>query len=207
MKPPVKYRPRHAHGEGRLGVGRVDAERRILEMIHGLHHAEEHEAHAHRRRENHGEPARVGVIRPRVRAAETHPGQRRDYQRQAEKQYEVGGDHEQPVEPRDDPPVHVPEDLGRFFLKNGSQNDERDYKEGGYREHPGVQVEAQDSYVVEPAAEAAPPVRASRTRRVLFLLHSENLTEFENPDQRTKRDRAPARPDISALPPSAPSRC
>jgi hypothetical protein len=73
----------------------------------------EHQADAHARREQHGEPRHVREFRLRVLAADADLADRQHDQHQAEDHEDVAADHEQPVEIRDRPALGAVErDLG-----------------------------------------------------------------------------------------------
>ena len=84
----------HADRDRGLLVITGNAERRILEMIDRLEHAEEHQPDAHAGREQHREPAAIGVVGARVGTTQPDPAQRRDDQVQAEQHEDVGNAHE-----------------------------------------------------------------------------------------------------------------
>ena len=87
-----EHRPRmHAPvedggGDGELnrggGIGRIDAERRIPEVVDRLGNSEEHQADTDAGREQHGEPRPGGVVGSGVRTAEADAAERRHPQQQ-----------------------------------------------------------------------------------------------------------------------------
>ena len=104
---------------------RIEAERRLQEMLHRFRHPEKHQADAHPRGEKHGEPRPPGVVGPGIRATQAHAADGRYDQQQAEEHEEVPRAHEQPVERRHEPRAQRNENGRRPGLESQYPRDER----------------------------------------------------------------------------------
>ena len=131
-----------------VGVRGVDAERRILEVLDRLRHAEEHQADADPGREQHGEPRPGGVVRPGVRTAQADAAEGRRQQQQAEEDEDVARGHEHPVERRGEPSVQCVEGAPGGVPEHEHPGDEGDDGEAGDDEDRVVNVEAEEPDVV-----------------------------------------------------------
>ena len=147
VQAPVEDGGGHAEAR-RVGIGPVDAERRLQEVRDGLRHSEEHQADAHPRREQHGEPGAGGVVGPRAGAAQAHAAHRRHQQHEAEEQEQVARAHEHPVERRGEPEAQGPEGRRGRRLEPQHGGDEPDGGQAGDQEDRVVDVEAEPLDVV-----------------------------------------------------------
>ena len=152
MQAPMEDRRGEAHGAGRLDVlfddlpvlseGRRHAKRLgDGHVIDRLEHAEEHEADAHARGEQHGEPAEIAVVRRRVLAAEAHRAPGADDEQQAEDDEDVGGAEEEPVEGLGQERPQPAENLRRLHRQRQREEDEGDDGKAGDHENRIVDVE------------------------------------------------------------------
>jgi hypothetical protein len=121
----------------------IYAQRRIQSMGNGFQYAEEHEAYADARREQHREPPRVAVSRFRVGSAKSNAAELRDSETQPEQHENIRDDHEKPVEGRRDPDPEIAENDRGLFLEEHGQDDEPDRKKGRDREDGIVNIEAE----------------------------------------------------------------
>jgi hypothetical protein len=117
-------------------------------MVDRLGHAEEHQPDAHAGREQHREPAGVGVVRHRVGAPEPHRAERRDDQHQPEQHEDVAGEQEEPVEVRRQPVAQADEEACRPFGKHQRPDHEDEDPDARDQEHGVVDVEPERSELV-----------------------------------------------------------
>ena len=116
--------------------------------VTGSWDAEEHQADADARREQHGQPGRIAVLRRRVLAAEADPAQRRKRHAEAKQDEEIRGGEEEPVEGLGRPDSQIGENRRRLLRKQQGAGDERDHEQRRDDEDGVVDVEIEDADVV-----------------------------------------------------------
>ena len=144
----MQDRRRHADGACGLGVGRIDPERRRQGVGHGLQDAKEHQADTDARREQHGQPSGIAVLRRGVPPAKANPAQRRQRNAEAEQDEEVRRGEIEPVERHGRPDPHAGEKRGRLLRKQQGADNEQDHQRGGYDEDRIVDIQIEDPDVV-----------------------------------------------------------
>ncbi len=131
-------------GERRPAIGRAGAFRqRRLEMRDRLGDAVEHQPDAHAGREQHREPASIGIIGRRLLPADADAAQRGDDQEKAQEHEDVAGEQEEPVERRGDRLPQPTEELLRRARQRHRQEDERKHCKARYDEDGIVDVETE----------------------------------------------------------------
>ena len=157
VQAPVIDRRRHRHVARRphrigrqLAVDdrRGEAERRIVEVIHRLQHAEEHQADAHAGGEQHREPAGIGIVRHRILSAEPDPAVGRYGDDQTEQHEQVGRGHEQPIECRGQPDAQAAKHVGGAVAEDQRHDDECYDGDRRHEEHRVVYVETENLDIV-----------------------------------------------------------
>ncbi len=128
MQPPVKHGGAHRLLRGGRRVG-FDRERCLVPagvIRRGLGDTPEHQADAHARRKQHGEPGNGTEIGCRSLAAQPDLANRQKDQRETEDHENVATEHEQPVERSDRPPLGTVESaLGRFRRDKHTQHEQQ----------------------------------------------------------------------------------